>query len=48
MAQREDLEATTEAGKTVGGLTFWETRKQNEQNLVEMKNRMQDHIKKKT
>jgi len=34
--------------KTNLGLTLWETRKINEQNLNEMKHRMHDHIQKKT
>ena len=46
IASRVDADST--ASKTQQGLTFWETRKINEQNLNEMKARMQEHIRKKT
>ena len=44
MASRTDAEVTTGAQ---AGLSLWETRKINEQNLQEMKIRMQEHIRKK-
>ena len=45
MASRIDVDATTTGPQA--GLSFWETRKINEQNLQEMKIRMQEHIRKK-
>lgn len=46
MATRIDVESG--ASQTQNGLTLWETRKINEQNLNEMKLRMNEHIRKKT
>jgi hypothetical protein len=43
-----DVNSGTGHNKTQHGLTMWETRKINEQNLNEMKLRMHDHINKKT
>lgn len=48
LASRVDLENSNAASKTQNGLTLWETRKINEQNLNEMKLRMHEHIRKKT
>lgn len=45
MASR--VEADEAVKGTQPGLSLWETRKINEQNLQEMKIRMQDHIRKK-
>jgi len=42
------IESDQGASKTQQGLTLWETRKINEQNLNEMKLRMHEHIQKKT
>lgn len=47
LASRMDIE-TSGPGKTQQGLTLWETRKINEQNLHEMKLRMHEHVRKKT
>ena len=43
-----DIEQSKGQSKTQQGLTMWETRKINEQNLNEMKLRMHEHIRKKT
>ena len=49
LASRMDVDNASGAGsKTQQGLTLWETRKINEQNLNEMKLRMHEHIRKKT
>lgn len=45
---RLGLESETGLKTTQQGLTLWETRKINEQNLNEMKLRMHEHIQKKT
>lgn len=45
---RMGIESDQGASKTQQGLTLWETRKINEQNLNEMKLRMHEHIQKKT
>jgi len=45
---RQGAESDNGASKTQQGLTLWETRKINEQNLNEMKLRMHEHIQKKT
>lgn len=47
LASRMDIESGG-PGKTQQGLTLWETRKINEQNLHEMKLRMHEHVRKKT
>ena len=43
-----DVEQGKGQSKSQQGLTMWETRKINEQNLNEMKLRMHEHIRKKT
>ena len=48
LATRMDIENGHGPTKTQQGLTLWETRKINEQNLTEMKMRMHEHIQKKT
>lgn len=48
LATRMDIESGKGSSKTQHGLTMWETRKINEQNLNEMKLRMHEHIRKKT
>jgi hypothetical protein len=45
MASRTDADTATQGPQA--GLSLWETRKINEQNLQEMKIRMQEHIRKK-